>query len=453
MGSSRAARHLTIAVGLLFAAAGHADYFVTDIVDAARRGDYHAVHRLIADEPELIDATDDSGYTALHWAGIRGHWRIFRELVEAGAPVDAIGDDGGTPLHWASHHDRADMVELLLDAGADVTVRNRWGRTPLHVTARRGCPDVARLLLDRGADPAAVTNEGWTPLHVASMSDQPEVILLLMKRGADPVAIDAEGHTPAEVARSRPSPVEVDPSIFDEYVGIYDLGGGFSAKIWREGDGLMIREFAPDGLYPIGNDAFFCVQEPWRIDFQRAESGDVASIELHFLRRSILGSREPSPQYVGSAACLDCHSDAERGNPAVTWMRSRHGHAYWRLGADWAMFLARLRPYYQDMDSPIDDARCRLCHVTGRQNDDALFAASYRMEEGVGCEACHGPGSLYVDSEIMADRQAFLANGGVVPGEATCRSCHRNSENFDFDEMWSKIAHGSNEGEDSGDGS
>ena len=435
-----------IMAGILLLAGGtpgHADYSMTDIVDAAKRGDYHAVHRLIEDSPDVINATDAAGYTALHWAGIRGHWRIFSELVTADADVTAVGGDGGTPLHWACHHDRADMIVLLLDAGADIGAQNRWGRTALHVAARRGCDNVARLLLDRGADPGATTREGWTPLHVAFMSDHEEMIPILIVGGADPLAKDSDGLTAAEVARTRPPRIEVDPSLFDDYVGIYDLGGGFTAKVWGAAGALKIREFAPDGLYPIGADDFFCEAEPWRVEFSRSDAGAVDGIVLHFLRRSIKGVKMPSPRYVGSAACMSCHNDGKKGNPAVSWMRSRHGHAYWRLGSDWSRFLAGLRPNYADLDSPITDDRCLLCHVTGRQDDDTLLADSFRPEEGVSCEACHGPGSLYVDPEIMTDREAFIANGGRIPDETTCRNCHRRSEQFDYAEMWPKIAHGS----------
>jgi hypothetical protein len=422
---------LAIGTLLLGSALGHADYFVTDIVDAAKRGDYHAVHRLIEDSPAIIGATDDNGYTALHWAGIRGHRRIFTELVAAGAPVNAAGGDGGTPLHWACHHDNAEMIARVLGAGADLTTKNRWGRTPLHVAARRGCVGVAELLLERGANPNAETREGWSPLHVASMSGHEEMILILEAGGADPAAKDTDGRTPAEVARTRPEQVAIEGPVLDDYVGIYDLGGG-----------LTIREFAPDGLYPIGADSFFCVQEPWRVEFERGDDGSVETIVLHFLRRSVEGVKTPSPRYLGSSACMSCHSDAEHGNPHIQWMRSEHGHAYWRLAADWALFLGKLRPQYADLEDPISDDRCLLCHVTGRQDDDALFAESFRKEEGVSCESCHGPGSLYVDPEIMTDREAFLAAGGRIPNENTCRSCHRNSDQFDYAEMWQMVAHG-----------
>ena len=432
---------VTMSCALTFGGQIEAGYPVTDVVDAAKRGDIHAVHRLVADNPEVVATRDESGYTALHWAAIRAQWRIFEELLAAGAPVDAVGGDGGTPLHWACHHDRADMVALLLDAGAEVGVQNQWGRTPLHVAARRGCTSVATLLLARGADANATTREGWTPLHVASMSGHPEMVALLLAGGADPSTTDAEGRTPADVARNRPAEIDLAASALDDFVGIYDLGGGFTVKIWQEGDALRIREFAPDALYPTDGDAFFCVQEPWAVRFARGEDGKVEAIQIDFLRRTVEGTKLPSPRYVGSAACATCHGGNQQGSPYVTWLQSRHAHAYWRLAADWALYLGRLRPQYADLENPIGDARCLLCHVAGRQDDDSLFASTYRVEEGVSCEACHGPGSLYVTPETMADREAFLAAGGVIPDESTCASCHRNSGNFDYAEMWPAIAH------------
>jgi hypothetical protein len=138
---------------------------------------------------------------------------------------------------------------------------------------------------------------------------------------------------------------------------------------------------------------------------------------------------------------MECHTSADHGQQDVLWMRSRHAHAYWRLGSDWALFLARLRPHYQDLDSPMEDDRCLLCHTTGSQDPEALFESSFRPPEGVSCEACHGPGSSYATAEAMVDRETFLAAGGRMADAATCRSCHRNSENFDWDEFWPKIAH------------
>ncbi|MCW8984690.1 MAG: ankyrin repeat domain-containing protein [Thermoanaerobaculales bacterium] len=418
----------------------HADYSVTDLVDSAKRGDGHAVRNLIEGGADL-DARGPMGYTALHWAGIRGHWRIFAELVAAGAPVNAVGSDGGTPLHWTCHHDNPDAVQLLLDAGADVSIQNRWGRTPLHVAARRNCMLVAELLLEAGADPNPTTKEGWTPMHVAAMSGNSQMLDLLETRGADPTRKDAEGHTECQVSKRKPQPVPVNSLKLAEYEGIYDLGQGFAMKVWLEGDILRLREFAPDDLIPIGVDEFSCRQEPWRVRFLRGDDGSITTIEVDFLRRTVRGQKTNAPRYVGSKVCMDCHTGPEQGQQDIRWMRSRHAHAYWRLGSDWSLFLAKLRPYYQDLEDPISDDRCLLCHVTGSQDPDALFTSSYRTQEGIGCESCHGPGSEYATADVMADREAFLANGGRIPDAETCKNCHRNSDNFDWAEYWPKIAH------------
>jgi hypothetical protein len=420
---------------------GSAEYSMTDIVDAAKRGDAHAVHKLLESDPNAAAARDDNGYSALHWAAIRGHWRIFTELVEAGASMSAAGDDGSTPLHWTCHHERADMVGLLIDAGAEPNVNDRWGQTPLHVAARRGCREVAELLISRGADPNARTHEGWTPLHVASRSGHERLVRLLLAYGADPNVLDDGGRRAEDHRRPRPPEIEIPAAHLDSYVGLYDLGEGRTVKVWRNGGALGIREFAPDLLYPIGEDTFFCRQEPWRITFSRSEDGEVDGVELESLRRSVRGSRTRKPHYVGSRVCRQCHDQGPQGGAWVSWLRSGHSHTYWRLAGDWALYLARLRPHYSDLENPIEDQRCLLCHVTGLQDDDALMDASFRMEEGVSCEACHGPGSLYVEPGIMADRDRFRTNGGVLPTAATCRGCHRNSDRFDYDTWWPKIAH------------
>ena len=278
-------------------------------------------------------------------------------------------------------------------------------------------------------------------MHVAAMSGNSQMLNLLETRGADPTRKDAEGRTECQVSKRKPQPIPVNSLKLAEYEGIYDLGQGFAMKVWLEGDVLRLREFAPDDLIPIGVDEFSCRQEPWRVRVLRGDDGSITTIEVDFLRRTVRGQKTNAPRYVGSKVCMDCHTDPEQGQQDIRWMRSRHAHAYWRLGSDWSLFLAKLRPYYQDLEDPISDDRCLLCHVTGSQETDALFTSSYRTQEGIGCESCHGPGSEYATADIMADREAFLANGGRIPDAETCKNCHRNSDNFDWIEYWSKIAH------------
>jgi hypothetical protein len=412
-----------------------------DFVAAAQRGDENAVRRALAADPSLALANDALDMTALDWAATREHWHIFQELIAAGAPVDRVGDDGGTVMHRVCHHDRPDMLRLVLDAGGDVTVQNQWGRTPLHVAARRGAPGVAELLLAAGADPNIGTNEGWTPLHVAYMSGQPELVELLLANGADPQARDNQGKLPTDYAFERPAAVSLDPAALYDYQGLFDVSESFHFKVWTAKGKLFLRDFGSDELYPTGDDTFYCKSEPWAVAFSRDAGGRVDAIEVQFLRRAVTGTRRDQPLYVGSGACRDCHLDEQHEGPYLEWIASRHAAAYWRLATQWALFLALERPHFQDMKNPKADDRCLLCHLTGAQDPDALFASSYEVEEGIGCEACHGPGSRYLTTHATADRAAFVAAGGKIPDESTCRTCHRVQEAFDFDEWWPRIAH------------
>lgn len=90
-----------------------------DFVAAARRGDEHAVRTALEEDPDLVNAQDAMGMTALDWAATREHWFIFRQLLAAGADVKVVGFDGGTVLHRLAHHDQPELASLLLRAGAD----------------------------------------------------------------------------------------------------------------------------------------------------------------------------------------------------------------------------------------------------------------------------------------------------------------------------------------------
>ncbi|UCC72537.1 MAG: ankyrin repeat domain-containing protein [Gemmatimonadota bacterium] len=420
-----------------------------EFVAAARRGDENAVRKALEADPALVTATDALGMTALDWAATGEHWHIFRQLLAKGAPVNSVGFDGGTVMHRVCHYDRPDMVELLLEAGADIAVQNQWGRTPLHVTARRGSREVAKLLLARGADPDAATREGWTTLHVAYRAGQPELVELLLAAGADPQKRDSAGELPIEHWHERPEAVAIEGSKLYEYQGLYDVSANFRFKVWLEGERLRLQDFGADDMYPTGPDSFYCRSEPWSVAFMRDEDGAVKEIEVHFLRRAVRGTRREHPQYIGSHQCRACHLGEAHGNPYLKWVSSRHAAAYWRLATDWALFLALSRPHFQDMENPRADSRCLLCHATAAQDPDALFASTFDVGEGVGCEACHGPGSEYRDPAIMSDRAAFRAAGGRIPDQGTCRSCHRNPDRFQFEEWWPGIAHGEAAGTES----
>ncbi len=97
------------------------------------------------------------------------------------------------------------------------------------------------------------------------------------------------------------------------------------------------------------------------------------------------------------------------------------------------------------IEDPQKADECLKCHLTGHGEAAEAFGPKYTPDEGVGCEACHGPGSLYKKRKVMKDQAASLKVGLKIPDEKVCKECHNEEspkyEGFDFEEMVKKIAH------------
>lgn len=136
------------------------------------------------------------------------------------------------------------------------------------------------------------------------------------------------------------------------------------------------------------------------------------------------------PTYVGSAKCKMCHLSQHK-----TWAASKHAAAF-----------ATLKPEEQAKKD------CVTCHAVGVEEKAGALAMA---EQAVGCESCHGPGSLYGAKDVM-NKQKFTADpdgmrkmwtsmGLVEPTEATCKGCHNekspNYKGFDFAKASAAIKH------------
>jgi len=256
------------------------------IVEAARNGNFETVQAILARDSSQLGATDDDGYTPLHWACMRAHWDIARYLIERGADVNAVGGDGGTPVNWAAHHDNVGIIQLMVEKGARLNVQNQWGMTELHTAIWRGCIGVVEFLLDHGADPMIKTKEGWTAMHYAYRSGHVDVIKMLRERGLSMTEQDNDGRVPPLLYFKKPNAVELPAEQLDEYVGKYYIGDYLMLEIWREGDVLKVMEYGPDELYPVAGDFFYFKQAPWTLIFSRDEEGKISHAQLSFIRRS-----------------------------------------------------------------------------------------------------------------------------------------------------------------------
>ncbi len=144
-------------------------------------------------------------------------------------------------------------------------------------------------------------------------------------------------------------------------------------------------------------------------------------------------SNRATATHVGIKMCRKCHESDGIGNQYKIWSGTPHAKAYQVLAPN----NPRAAEYGKKVGvaNPQEDVRCLRCHTTGGGR------ASETREEGVGCEACHGPGSLYFefsnhasfDNREAAYRKAvrlgmypIIGIEGIKAREKLCLHCHRD---------------------------
>ena len=204
----------------------------SDVADAAMRGDKAAVQKLITQKAD-VNAPQNDGATALHWAVYRGDKELVGMLVRAGANPKAANRQGSTPLWLASINGDAAILAGLLEAGADANEKLPLGRTPLMIAARTGNVDAIKTLLDNGADVnAKETQRGTTPLMWAADEGHSAAVQLLIERGAD---IKAKSN-PAPRGRGPALGKANDPRKAVAAQGAALAAGNPVSQILRDGD-------------------------------------------------------------------------------------------------------------------------------------------------------------------------------------------------------------------------
>lgn len=125
-----------------------------------------------------------------------------QQLIDQGVDVNATDEIGKSALHWAAGAEPA-VISVLLAAEADVNAKDQWDRTPLHFVAAAGSLENIRLLLDAGADVNAKTANDWTPIHGAAKFGSPENIMALLEAGADVAARTEMGESAFDLSSNN----------------------------------------------------------------------------------------------------------------------------------------------------------------------------------------------------------------------------------------------------------
>lgn len=104
-----------------------------------------------------------------------------------------------------------------------------------------------------------------------------------------------------------------------------------------------------------------------------------------------------SSPFIGTDKCRMCHPDQHK-----TWAASRHARAMDSLTA-----------------AEKKDPECFRCHVTGYGGPGGYVSLDRTPGlANVGCEACHGGGSVHMAAP-MEDKKKTISTNGL-----DCRTCH-----------------------------
>ena len=174
------------------------------------------------------------------------------------------------------------------------------------------------------------------------------------------------------------------------------------------------------------------------------------------LMGSLIFAQDAKPEFIGNKKCKMCHNKAEKGAQYSKWETTGHANTFDILLTDEAKAIGKKMGL---KTTPDVAGECLQCHVTGWgtpsgyqisvDESDKKAVSKNDALKSVGCEVCHGAGSLYKGKKDMIAIQDGTIDGAslglVKPDEKTCLGCHNDKsptfKPFDFKERSAKIAH------------
>lgn len=156
-------------------------------ITLAAKSGYLDMVDLMIHEDCNVEARDENGWNALHFAAYHGHYEIIERLIGGGVSAKAITIRKDTPLLFAVKEGHFATVERLLRGDTDsdhVNWKDDRGENAVHHCVRNGSLEIFNLLMSNGGKVSSENSFGWQPLHIATAYGHLELVARLLQQGA-----------------------------------------------------------------------------------------------------------------------------------------------------------------------------------------------------------------------------------------------------------------------------
>uniref|UniRef100_A0A803V7W6 Neurogenic locus notch homolog protein 1 n=1 Tax=Ficedula albicollis TaxID=59894 RepID=A0A803V7W6_FICAL len=134
---------------------------------------------LIRNRATDLDARMHDGTTPLILAARLAVEGMLDDLINCHADVNAVDDLGKSALHWAAAVNNVEAAMVLLKNGANKDMQNNKEETPLFLAAREGSYETAKVLLDHFANRDITDHMDRLPRDIAQERMHHDIVRLL----------------------------------------------------------------------------------------------------------------------------------------------------------------------------------------------------------------------------------------------------------------------------------
>ncbi|WP_250253803.1 ankyrin repeat domain-containing protein [Chryseobacterium sp. Marseille-Q3244] len=173
-------RSLIITISLFLGSLLLAQEKAKSIFDIARSGTVAEVKDLMKQNPDVINQTNENGFSPLILACYRGNVEVAEFLIHHVKDVNYKSKEG-TALAGLSVKYNRKLAEDLLKKNADPNIADDTGSTPLFWAVKFGNKELIELLLQYKADKSIKDSMGMTPFEYALQTHKEEIINILKK--------------------------------------------------------------------------------------------------------------------------------------------------------------------------------------------------------------------------------------------------------------------------------